>query len=115
MFKRDAVKYDPELMQLFVRCLGVYPPGSIVRLNNAAIGLVVNVNPGKLLHPTLLLYDPTVPKEEALLMNLADEPDLSIASTLRPAELPKLIFDYLSPRSRISYFSDTTAPVHPGS
>ena len=112
MFKRDAAKYDPELMQLFVRCLGVYPPGSIVRLNNAAIGLVVNVNPGKLLHPTLLLYDPTVAKEEALLMNLADEPDLSIASTLQPAELPKLIFDYLSPRSRITYFSESASQKH---
>jgi hypothetical protein len=29
-----------------------------------------------------------------------------VASTMRPAELPKMIFDYLSPRSRISYFSD---------
>lgn len=111
MFKRDRTKYDPDLMQLFVRCLGVYPPGSIVRLNNQAIGLVVNVNPGKLLHPTLLLYDPAVPKEEALLLNLADVPDLSVAATLRPAELPKLVFDYLSPRSRISYFSETNTPA----
>jgi len=111
MFKRDHAKYDPELMQHFIRCLGVYPPGSIVRLNNAAIALVVNVNPGKLLHPTLLLYDPAVPKEEALLLNLADEPDLSVAETLRPSELPKFVFDYLSPRSRISYFSATTAPA----
>ncbi len=110
MYKRDASKYDPELMQLFVRCLGIYPPGSIVRLNNQAIGLVVNVNPGKLLHPTLLMYDPAVPKEEALLMNLIDEPELTIASTLRPVDLPKLIFDYLSPRSRISYFSEANVP-----
>ncbi len=110
MFKRDRDKYDAELMQLFVRCLGVYPPGSIVRLNNQAIALVVSVNPGKLLHPTLLLYDPAVPKEEALLLNLIDEPELSVAATLRPSELPKLIFDYLSPRSRISYFSESAAP-----
>jgi putative nucleotidyltransferase with HDIG domain len=110
MFKRDRAKYDAGLMQLFVRCLGVYPPGSIVRLNNEAIALVVNVNPGKLLHPTLLLYDPAIPKEEALLLNLADAPDLSVVGTLRPAELPQMIFDYLSPRSRISYFSEMTGP-----
>ena len=106
MFKRDRAKYDNELMQLFVRCLGVYPPGSIVRLDNDMIGLVVNVNPGKLLHPTLLLFDPSIPKEEALLMDLADTPDLAVASTLRPGELSKEVFDYLSPRSRISYFSE---------
>lgn len=111
MFKRDRAKYDPELMQLFVRCLGVYPPGSIVRLNNQAIALVVSVNPGKLLQPTLLLYDPTVPKEEALLMSLAEAPELSIAETLRPGDLPKLVFDYLSPRSRISYFSESSTPM----
>jgi len=111
MFKRDSAKYDKELMQHFVRCLGVYPPGSIVRLNNESIGLVVNVNPGKLLHPTLLLYDPRVPKEEALLLDMADAPDLSIVSTLKPADLPKQMFDYLSPRSRISYFSEPAAPA----
>lgn len=113
MFKRDRAKYDPDLMQHFIRCLGVYPPGSIVRLNNEAVGLVVNVNVGKLLQPTLLLYDPTVPKEEALLLNLAEEPDLSVASTLRPADLPKPVFDYLSPRSRISYFSESSSPARP--
>lgn len=110
MFKKDREKYDPELMQLFVRCLGVYPPGSIVRLNNEAIGLVVNVNPDKLLHPTLLLYDPRIPKEEAVLMDLADAPDLSVASTLKPSELPGLVFDYLSPRTRISCFCEATTP-----
>ncbi len=115
MFKRDRAKYDSELMQHFVRCLGVYPPGSIVRLNNEAIALVVNVNPGKLLQPTLMMYDPAIPKEEALLVNLAEEPDLRVTSTLRPGELPKVIFDYLSPRSRISYFTDSTTPKRPNS
>lgn len=113
MFKRDRAKYDSELMQHFVRCLGVYPPGSVVRLNNEAVGLVVSVNPSQLLHPTLLLYDPTVPKEEALLMDMADMPGLSVVSTIRPVELPKPVFDYLSPRSRISYFSESTATARP--
>ncbi len=111
MFKHDRAKYDAELMQHFVRCLGVYPPGSIVRLNNEAIALVVSVNPGRLLHPTLLLYDPNVPKEEAVLMDLSEVPDISVASTIRPADLPKLVFDYLSPRSRISYFTEPASPA----
>lgn len=108
MFRREKEKYDPVLMQHFIRCLGVYPPGSVVKLNNDAIGLVVSVNPGKLLHPTLLLYDPDVPKEEALMLDMADEPDLAVVSTLRPGNLPREVFEYLNPRSRISYYSDST-------
>ena len=107
MFKKERNKYDAELLQHFVRCLGVYPPGSIVLLSNEAIALVVSVNPGNLLCPSLLLYDPTVPKEEALLFNLADEPDLSVVKTLKPGQLPKPVFDYLNPRIRISYFSES--------
>jgi len=106
MFRKEKEKYDPGLMQHFIRCMGVYPPGSVVRLSNDAIGLVVSVNSGRLLHPTLLLYDPAAPKEEALLLNMAEEPELSIIATLRPAQLAPEVFDYLSPRSRISYYSE---------
>lgn len=106
MFKREREKFDAELLQHFIRCLGVYPPGSIVQLNNDAIGLVVSVNPGQLLHPILLLYDPAVPKEEALMLDLLDEPELAIVRTLQPNVLAREIHDYLSPRSRISYYAE---------
>jgi hypothetical protein len=66
-----------------------------------------------LLHPRLMLFDSAIPKEEAVLLDLSETPELSVISTLRPGELPKTVFDYLSPRSRISYFSDTSAPVRP--
>lgn len=106
MFRREREKFDAELLQHFIRCLGVYPPGSIVQLSNDSIGLVVNVNPGKLLHPTLLLYDATVPKEEALMLDLNEEPGLTVARTLHPSSLTREIHEYLSPRSRISYYAE---------
>ena len=112
MFRKEKEKYDPGLMQHFIRCLGVYPPGSVVKLNNDGVGIVVSVNSAKLLHPTILLYDPEVPKEEALLVNLADEPDLAVVSTLRPVNLPREVFEYLSPRSRISYFAESHGGQH---
>ena len=112
MFKREREKFDAELLQHFIRCLGVYPPGSIVQLSNDSIGLVVNVNPGKLLHPTLLLYDATVPKEEALMLDLNEEPGLAVARTLHPSSLTREIHDYLSPRSRISYYAEGGSERH---
>jgi hypothetical protein len=53
-----------------------------------------------------------VPKEEALLVNLADEPDLAVVSTLRPVNLPREVFEYLSPRSRISYYAESHGGQH---
>jgi hypothetical protein len=106
MFRREREKFDTGLLQHFIRCLGVYPPGSVVQLSNDAIGLVVNVNPGKLLQPTLMLYEPTVPKEEALTLDLNEEPELTVVRTLHPNSLTRAIHEYLSPRSRISYYAE---------
>ena len=109
MFRRENGKYDAGLMQHFIRCMGVYPPGSVVQLSDGTIGLVMSVNPGQLLHPSLLIYDPDVPKEEALWLDLSECQDLKVEKTLRPAELDKEVFEYLEPRTRVSYYSDSNA------
>jgi HD-GYP domain-containing protein (c-di-GMP phosphodiesterase class II) len=103
MFKRMRGQLDPELLQLFIRCMGVYPPGSIVQLNNDTIGIVTGSSGGNLLQPTILIYDPVVPKDEAVFFNLDDEPDLKVVRTLRPGILPREIFEYLNPRTRVVY------------
>ena len=106
MFKYQRQQLDTSLLQHFIRCLGVYPPGSIVQLNTEAIGIVTGSSRNNLLQPTILLYDPNVPKDEAVFFALDDEPDLKINRTLRPGILPKEIYDYLNPRSRVSYVTD---------
>jgi HD-GYP domain-containing protein (c-di-GMP phosphodiesterase class II) len=106
MFKKEQGKYDPVLMQLFVRCMGIYPPGSVVQLNNGQIGLVMSVNPGRLLQPSLLVYDPDVPKEEALWLDMREASELSVTKVLRPAELEVAVLAYLDPRTRVSYYSE---------
>lgn len=108
MFKNEPGKYDPVLLQLFVRSMGIYPPGSVVQLNNGLIGLVMSVNPGRLLHPSLLIYDPGVPKEEALWLDMRESPELSVVKTLRPAELEVPVLAYLDPRTRVSYFAESS-------
>jgi putative nucleotidyltransferase with HDIG domain len=114
MFKYEKGKFDPELMQLFVRCMGVYPPGSLVQLNNGQTGLVMSVNAEQLLQPSVLIYDPDVPKEEALWLDLSEARDLSVVRTLRPQELCKAVLDYLDPRTRVSYYADSgRAPDRP--
>lgn len=106
MFGQQKQLFDVEMLALFIRCLGVYPPGTVVELSNGAIGMVMSVNPKNQLNPSVVLYDEEVPKKEALIVDLADEPDLRVEKSIRLGHLPDEVLDYLSPRSRITYFVD---------
>jgi HD-GYP domain-containing protein (c-di-GMP phosphodiesterase class II) len=37
-------QFEPELAQAFIRCIGLYPPGSIVELQNGSIAVVMDRN-----------------------------------------------------------------------
>ncbi|MDP1991595.1 MAG: hypothetical protein Q8K00_11290 [Syntrophales bacterium] len=54
-----------------------------------------------------MLYDSEIPKKDALIIDMHDEPELKIANSIRTVALPQEVFDYLSPRSRDTYFVDT--------
>ncbi len=110
MFGQRRNKFDAVILQQMIRCLGVYPPGSIVTLSNNAVALVMSVNPARPLRPWVMLYDESVPKEEAVLLNLEHETEIIIAQALRPALLPPTTYAYLSPRKRVTYYFDSSAP-----
>jgi len=109
MFGQRRAKFDAVILQQMIRCLGVYPPGSIVSLSNDAIAVVMSVNPAKPLRPWVMLYDESVPKEEAILLDLEQETEINIARAVRPALLPPRTYAYLSPRRRVSYYFDSSA------
>lgn len=109
MFAQHRSHFDPKLLQVFIRFMGVYPPGTVVALSNEAIALVIKVNAQRPLKPTLIVYDPDVPKHEALMLDLEDEPDLNISRAIKPSQLTPAVFDYLSPRRRVSYYFDTSS------
>ena len=103
MFKREAGRFDPELLQILVKAMGVYPPGCFVSLNNGSVGLVVETNSRQLLRPLVMLYDASVPRQEALLLDLA-ETDIAVEGALSPAKLPVEVVEYLAPRGRVDYY-----------
>ncbi|BAL25247.1 HD-GYP domain-containing protein [Azoarcus sp. KH32C] len=103
MFRTESGRYDATMVQLFIKTLGVYPPGTFVSLSNGSIGMVVETNPSDLLHPLVMLYDAGIPRSEALLVDLRDA-DLKVETALSPAKLPIETVEYLSPRGRLDYF-----------
>ena len=114
MFARLKSKFDPRLLQIFVRCLGVYPPGTIVQLSNGLIGMVATINTAKPMRPMVIVYDEDVPKDEAILVDMDAEADVNIAKAIRPAQLPRDIFNYLNPRQQVSYYFDAGVPHKDG-
>lgn len=107
MYAKLQHHFDAKLLSLFIRCLGVYPPGTILQLSNDMIGMVVSVNPGNQLRPSILIYDPEIPPKEALIWDLDEDPELTIARSLRPAQLEPEVYAYLNPRVRVTYYMDS--------
>lgn len=66
--------FEPALARLFVKMLGIYPIGSVLRLDNGETALVRGVDPGNLKRPIVK----TLAGSPGRLIRLADEPSIGI-------------------------------------
>ena len=113
IFAQSRSKFDATLLNAFIRMMGVYPPGSLVQLTDDRYASVVSCNSSRPLKPRVLVCDPALPIEQALLLNLDGQVDLGIRRSLKPSQLPAAVRDYLSPRPRMVYFFEPVAPPLP--
>ncbi|MBY0453579.1 MAG: DUF3391 domain-containing protein [Burkholderiaceae bacterium] len=104
IFAQLKPRFDPVTLGAFIRMMGVYPPGSIVELLNERYAIVVSVNSARPLRPKVIVHDPAVPKEQALIVDLETVPGLGIRRSIKPSQLAPDALEYLSPRQRICYF-----------
>jgi HD-GYP domain-containing protein (c-di-GMP phosphodiesterase class II) len=111
MFAQQKTWFDPVVLGAFIRMMGVYPPGSVVQLGNDGYAIVVSVNSERPLRPCVVVYDPDVPKSDALIVDLEATPEISIRRSLRPSQLPRDVLDYLSPRLRVCYFFERAVGI----
>jgi hypothetical protein len=109
MFAKMRSKYDSKLLSAFIRCLGVYPPGTIVQLSNGLIAMVSTVNTAHPMKPIVVVYDADVSKEEAIILDMDAQPDLMIGKAVRQSQVPREVYIYLSPRKRVSYYFDASS------
>jgi putative nucleotidyltransferase with HDIG domain len=48
--------YDEDLVDKFIQCLGVYPVGTLVKLNSGKLGLICKLNKQRPLHPYVRVF-----------------------------------------------------------
>ncbi|GAB6041691.1 HD-GYP domain-containing protein [Endothiovibrio diazotrophicus] len=104
MYTKYQTKLDKRLVERFIRTMGIYPPGTVVQLNDGKIGMVVAADSRDLLKPELLIYSTDIPKEQALILKLREHDELAIEEVLKPGEYPSRINEYLGAEGRIGYF-----------
>jgi putative nucleotidyltransferase with HDIG domain len=104
LFTKNKSQSDTKTLTTFIKMMGIYPPGSVVQLSDERYALVVSVNSARPIKPRVIIHDQTIPREDALVINLEHEANLGIRRSLKPVQLPKAAYDYLSPRKRLCYF-----------
>lgn len=102
LYKEMKGKLNEDDIKLLVKLLGVYPPGSVVGLSDGRMGLVMSVNANRLLFPRVLVYDPSIPRNEAAIIDL-EEDGITIKKVFKPSQLKQEALEYLCPRAQLSY------------
>ncbi|MCF7501634.1 MULTISPECIES: HD-GYP domain-containing protein [unclassified Pseudoalteromonas] len=93
--------FDSELVQRFIKCLGVHPVGSIVKLNNERLALVMEGNQDNPIKPKVKIFYNAKHKHHitAKDVHLSEEHDLKIISSIKPLDyqlnLARLLKEHL--------------------
>lgn len=113
IFAKMRTQFNANTVSRFVRMMGVYPPGSTVQLSDDRYAIVISVNSERPLKPNIIVYDPHTPVDDAPIIDLAAHTQLGIQRSIKPIQLPKAVFDYLSPRKRACYFFERGHRITP--
>jgi putative nucleotidyltransferase with HDIG domain len=104
LFAQGKTKFDTAVLGAFIKMMGVYPPGSVVQLTDDRMALVVGMNSSRPLRPQVLIHQPGVSRDEALIVDLERTPALGIRRSVKVQALPDAALQALAPRPRVSYF-----------
>jgi HD-GYP domain-containing protein (c-di-GMP phosphodiesterase class II) len=84
-------RFDPDVIKAFIQTMGIYPIGSIILLNNGALGRVIDVQPTAPLRPTVRIladeFGNAFKNDTGDLLYLLIEKSLFIARAVDPKEI----------------------------
>ncbi|MBM0491811.1 DUF3391 domain-containing protein [Aeromonas jandaei] len=86
LYKLSQKKFDQTLVKLLVKVLGVYPPGSLVKLSDETVALVLSTEPTMPLKPKILTYIKGQRPEAVPMIDLRED-ERTIAAFIKQEEL----------------------------
>jgi putative nucleotidyltransferase with HDIG domain len=105
MFAQQRHQFDQTILRRFIKCLGIYPPGSVIRLSDQKLATVLSTNPQQPLRPFIQLLNDSN-EEDGEIIDLRETLDLNIIQCLKPEQLPNILQRMLRQKQRTSYFID---------
>jgi len=113
LFAQGKTQYDTTILSGFIKMMGVYPPGSTVQLTDDRHAMVVGVSSTRSLKPSVLVHDPRVAREEAIVLDLETAEGVGIRRSVRVAQLPRAAQEYLAPAQRMCYYFEPAGAARP--
>ncbi|MEO5864483.1 MAG: HD domain-containing phosphohydrolase [Nitrospiraceae bacterium] len=108
LYLTGKTTFSEEVVVALIQVLSVYPPGTVVELNDHSIGLVISINLHSRMRPLIILYDPTVDQENPNIADLSHDPNRSIIRSIMRNELSREVSDYLSLTRWTGYFINSS-------
>jgi HD-GYP domain-containing protein (c-di-GMP phosphodiesterase class II) len=77
MYEWREKDFHPQLVEEFIRCMGIFPIGSLVELSTGSIGVVISINRARRLKPkvALVLTADKTPYSHKITVDLMDQID----------------------------------------
>lgn len=104
MFAHQRNKFDDCLLKRLIKSLGVYPPGSVVKLSNGEYATVISVNPNHPLKPYIKVHKAKEEDGKATILDLRETANLNITNSIKLAHLPAQVLKYMQPRKKMTYY-----------
>ena len=108
LYLTGKTTFSEEVVVALIQILSVYPPGTVVELNDKSLGLVISINFHSRMRPLVILYDPTVDQENPNIANLGHDAHRSIVRSVTRNELSQEVSDYLNLPRWTGYFINSS-------
>ncbi|WP_255437581.1 HD-GYP domain-containing protein [Comamonas flocculans] len=105
LFAQERKRFDAtSVLAAFIRLLGVYPPGSIVQLDDGRFARVVSSNSLSPLRPSVLAFASGVTQQEARVTDLGQSEHGGIRRSVKFDALSDEALEFFMPAQQMCYF-----------